>query len=307
MTAIHSHFQLLADRGCGDGLFAWMAVSFYTSMRRLWRDVARTRGAPAGLVATPTCGLALESAMAGFLVAGGFLDALPVFLVLHRARCRVRAGDARVAQVAAREAPRFLAGAAARASSGTWGAAPSRRGARVGCLEILVTDGDERAALAVTRSLAATRCGPGRTSLAGRSRYARAHHRVPDAALDTGAFASALAALCAAHGFDVVVPTTDAACRALIPERKRLGPAVLAAPDLDAYERASHKGEVARLAPRFGLAVPEGGEPRPRLALARLFGGFARRAPVYLVRDGSGLRKRGLSRRRRGVTRGRLA
>jgi predicted ATP-grasp superfamily ATP-dependent carboligase len=171
-------------------------------------------------------------------------------------------------------------------------------------LKLAVTDGDERAALAATRSLGRHHevhvLGPGRTSLAGESRHAHAHHRVPDAAQDVDAFARAVATLCAAERIEAVLPTTDAACRALIPARKRLEPAVLLAPELEPYLRASHKGLVARLAPRFGLAVPEGGEAsnlEEALALARALDGPMVVRPVESVsRDGAGLRKRGVFR-----------
>src|SRR5262249_17365925 len=131
-------------------------------------------------------------------------------------------------------------------------------------VKVLVTDGDERAALAATRSLGINTevyvVGPGPHSLAGQSRYAHVHHQVRDAAGDVPDFAKAIVALTADHRIDVVVPTTDAASRALIPVRNQLAPAVLAAPALGPYLRASHKGEVARLAPRHGLVVPEGSE-----------------------------------------------
>src|SRR5262249_54478425 len=77
--AIHSvYFQLLADRGLvGVTLFTWMLISFYTGLRRLRRDVPRMRGASPDLVRDAMMyALAMESAMAGFLVAGAFLSML---------------------------------------------------------------------------------------------------------------------------------------------------------------------------------------------------------------------------------------
>src|SRR5262249_27628847 len=110
-------------------------------------------------------------------------------------------------------------------------------------------------------------------------------------------FITSVASLIREHRIDVVVPVTDAACRALIPARMRLEPAVLAAPRLKAYERASHKGEIARLAPRFGLVVPESREnatTRQALELAAGLGWPVVLRPVESVaRSGAGLRKRG--------------
>src|SRR5262249_40043647 len=124
-------------------------------------------------------------------------------------------------------------------------------------MRVLVSDGDERASLAVVRSLGRRDevhvVGPGRASLAGSSRFAAAHHRLQAPAEDAAAYAKAVAALCATQRIDLVIPTTDAACSALIPARASLAPAVLAAPAQAPYERASDKGEVTRLAPRFGL------------------------------------------------------
>lgn len=79
MTALHSiYFQLLSERGLvGVGLFASMLYFFFAGLRRLRRDVARAHDAPRDLVRDATMyALALESAMAGFLVAGAFLSML---------------------------------------------------------------------------------------------------------------------------------------------------------------------------------------------------------------------------------------
>ena len=169
-------------------------------------------------------------------------------------------------------------------------------------MRVLVSDGDERASLAVVRSLGRRDevhvVGPGRSSLAGSSRFACAHHRVQSPAEDPVAYAKAVAALCAAHRIELVIPTTDAACSALIPARASLAPAVLAAPAQEPYERASDKALVTRIAPRFGLAVPEGGEARKleeALALAGSLGWPIVVRPVRSVaRDGAVLRKRGV-------------
>ena len=65
---------------------------------------------------------------------------------------------------------------------------------------IVVTDADERAALAVTRSLGRAgwrivTCGNAPTSLAGRSRYSMRSVRVPDALREPDAFAERVVAL----------------------------------------------------------------------------------------------------------------
>jgi predicted ATP-grasp superfamily ATP-dependent carboligase len=100
-------------------------------------------------------------------------------------------------------------------------------------------------------------------------------------------------------GADVIIPPTDADCCALIPIRERLEPAVLAAPALDAYERASHKGEVTRLARSVGLAVAEGeevGSVDEAVAVGRTLGWPVVIRPVesVAIEPGEHLRKRGV-------------
>jgi len=131
-------------------------------------------------------------------------------------------------------------------------------------MKVLVTAGDERSALSIVRSLGRDAevhvVARGKRSLAGQSHYTHSHHAAPDSLVDHEGFAAAISALSTQIGADVIIPPTDADCRALIPIRERLEPAALAAPPLDAYKRASHKGELARLAPSVGLAVAEGDE-----------------------------------------------
>jgi len=79
MTALHSvYLQLLSERGLvGVLLFGWMAVAFYAGLRRLRREAQRMRDGPPSLVADASMyALALEAAMAGYLVAAGFLSML---------------------------------------------------------------------------------------------------------------------------------------------------------------------------------------------------------------------------------------
>jgi predicted ATP-grasp superfamily ATP-dependent carboligase len=131
-------------------------------------------------------------------------------------------------------------------------------------MKVLVTSGDERSALAVVRSLGRDAevhvVAQSERSLAGASRYTHSRHAAPDSLIDSEGFVAAILALAVQIGADVIIPPTDADCRALIPIRERLDPALLAAPSLDAYQRASHKGEVIRLAESVGLAVAEGEE-----------------------------------------------
>lgn len=79
MKKVHStYFELLAERGLvGFGLFSAIAFFFYKQLRQLRREVAKRRGDPIDLVRDASMyALALESGLAGYLVAGAFLSML---------------------------------------------------------------------------------------------------------------------------------------------------------------------------------------------------------------------------------------
>lgn len=127
---------------------------------------------------------------------------------------------------------------------------------------ILVTDGEQRAALAVVRSLGRSGyrcivCSAGGRSLAGASRHAAADHVVPDPLADPDAFAGAVAGIAAASRARVVLPVTDAAVLALVPERERLRPAELPLPPLESIHCVADKARVLEAASPLGIAVPE--------------------------------------------------
>lgn len=170
---------------------------------------------------------------------------------------------------------------------------------------ILVTDGELRAALAAVRSLGSRHrvCvgASAARSLAGASRFAAAEVLLPAPLADPAGFRAALADRVVREQIDVVLPVSDASCRALLAAPVALGRALLAAPTAAAYERLSHKGEVARLAASVGLGVPEGGEAGSAdeaLDLARRLGWPVIVKPVLSVETGAGpaLRKRGVLR-----------
>lgn len=126
---------------------------------------------------------------------------------------------------------------------------------------ILVTDGEQRAALAVTRSLGAAGypvhvCSMPRRSLAGASRFAQSQASVPSALEDPDGFAAAVERLVARHGVRVIVPVTDATVSALLARPGRLGGAIVPMPDLATYRQLADKAYLTTLAPRFGIAVP---------------------------------------------------
>jgi predicted ATP-grasp superfamily ATP-dependent carboligase len=126
---------------------------------------------------------------------------------------------------------------------------------------ILVTDGEQRSALAVVRSLG--RAGyrvvvaaRGRRSLAGASRWAAANVITPDPLADPSAFVEAVANAIAAHEARIVIPVTDASALTLLACRQRLAPAIIPMPEVTTFQRISDKGALREHAERAGLAFP---------------------------------------------------
>jgi predicted ATP-grasp superfamily ATP-dependent carboligase len=125
---------------------------------------------------------------------------------------------------------------------------------------VLVTDPLQRAALSAVRALGraghhVVTCGESK-GLAGVSRYAAEHVVISgQVALAADRFAESVAAVVKAKAIDVVLPVTDAASRMLLPRADMLACRV-AGPSAAAYDRASNKELLMRLAPDCGLRVP---------------------------------------------------
>src|SRR6266851_2505997 len=127
---------------------------------------------------------------------------------------------------------------------------------------ILVTDGDQRSALAACRSL--VRAGhvvhvvaPTASSLAGVSQGVREHVVGVDALGDSDGFAAAVATLAARLGTGVLIPMTDASATAILGHAERFPRACrVPFPSLEAFHRASDKAAILPLAQAAGFAVP---------------------------------------------------
>ncbi|MGE3510604.1 MAG: carboxylate--amine ligase, partial [Vicinamibacterales bacterium] len=113
-------------------------------------------------------------------------------------------------------------------------------------MRVLVTDGDNRAALAVTRSLgrrghhvivAERRPRP----LAQASRFCAESLVYPDPWTREAAFVDALAAAVRERRVDVVLPIADVASALVAEHRERLAPAGVPLPSADAVRRAADK------------------------------------------------------------------
>jgi len=126
---------------------------------------------------------------------------------------------------------------------------------------VLVTDGSERAALAIVRSLgrrgySVEVAHTETSSLAGSSRYAAAEHVVPQALESPCAFAEAILSLCATRSIDLLIPVTDPSLSALLPVRDRLTGTRLPFPAEASYRRASDKRQLLDRATALGIRVP---------------------------------------------------
>ncbi|MBC7790331.1 MAG: ATP-grasp domain-containing protein [Anaerolineae bacterium] len=127
---------------------------------------------------------------------------------------------------------------------------------------ILVTDGEQRAALAVVRSLGKAGhhvqvCSTRGRSLAGASRFSRGESRVPDALAGAERFSDSIVALARKDRIEVLLPITDASLLALLPERERLSGICVPFADAETHRAISDKGRLLEIAQSLGISVPE--------------------------------------------------
>lgn len=124
---------------------------------------------------------------------------------------------------------------------------------------VLVTDGNERAALAITRSLGRRGyrvivCSSERKSLAGASHHATADVQVPDPVKSPEAFVKAVRETVERFRVGVLLPVSEPSLLAILPAE---WPGVcLPMPTDDSFHRISDKAEVLRVASSIGLAIP---------------------------------------------------
>lgn len=126
---------------------------------------------------------------------------------------------------------------------------------------VLVTDGEHRAALAVTRSLG--RAGyrvivasPRARTIAGASRFAAGRVITPDPLVDPTAFVASLREHSEVHGVRVLIPISDQSLGPVLEARRSFSGVTVPFPDRDAYRRISDKGLVLEEAAALGVSVP---------------------------------------------------
>jgi len=140
---------------------------------------------------------------------------------------------------------------------------------------VIVTDGEQRAALAVVRSLGAAgyRCivtSSSRASIAGGSRFVTRAVNVPNALERPTEFADAIVGLVAAESAAVVLPIAEQSLLAILPVRARLSPAIIPFPDLASFRALTDKERLLEEAAKLGIAIPAQEVVRDADALASL-------------------------------------
>ena len=125
---------------------------------------------------------------------------------------------------------------------------------------VLVTDGEQRAALAVVRSLGRAGyevfvCSPRAKSISGASRYCTESRQVADPLGDPRNFLSDVSRLAEEWRVDVMLPITEAALLAILPHVTRFKCAI-PFPSASAFESICDKSIVLKAAAAHGIAVP---------------------------------------------------
>ena len=126
---------------------------------------------------------------------------------------------------------------------------------------VLVTDGEQRAALAVVRSLGRAGhdvfvCSSRDRSLAGASRFAKGQALTPDPLLEAPAYVAAVRELVSRWGITALVPTTEAALLSLLPERRSFPGVLVPFPELDDFTAICDKARLLEEARAVGLETP---------------------------------------------------
>src|SRR5262245_14861017 len=127
-------------------------------------------------------------------------------------------------------------------------------------MKVLITDGHERPALAIARSLGQRGMevlvgSEHRSSLASASKYCARHVTYPSPYRAPNFFDQLLIALVELEHIDIVIPVTDVTTYLVARNATRLG-AAAAAPPFEAFDFVSDKWRLLLHARACGMAVP---------------------------------------------------
>ena len=125
---------------------------------------------------------------------------------------------------------------------------------------VVVTDGEQRSALATVRALGSAGhivhvCSSRKRSLAGASRFASSESRVPDPLQAPAEYVNALCTLCLSVGASVLLPISEPSLLAVLPQRDRFACNV-PFPSSESFSAVCDKERVLDVAECHGLKVP---------------------------------------------------
>jgi len=126
---------------------------------------------------------------------------------------------------------------------------------------VLVTDGEERTALAAVRSLGRAGhrvyvCAASGRSLAAASRYCHAGAKTPNPLREPEQYRKAIAGLLRHWNIQVLLPVSEQSLRALLPARFELSGVRVPFPSPEVFASVSDKEQLLQRCARFDLAVP---------------------------------------------------
>jgi len=126
---------------------------------------------------------------------------------------------------------------------------------------VLITDGEQRAALAAVRSLGAAGhrvevCSTRGRSLAGASRYARKDHCVPAPLARPAEFVRVVEALLREREIDVLLPISEPSLLAILPRRGDQPDVQIPFPPEGIFRNICNKERVLEAAKTLGIATP---------------------------------------------------
>lgn len=152
---------------------------------------------------------------------------------------------------------------------------------------VLVTDGEERSALAIVRSLGRAAydvyvCSRNGRSLAGASRHARADVRTGDPLQDPDGFAGEVAAIAHRISADIVIPVSEASLLAVLGNADLFEGTIVPFPDESVFRRVCDKRGVLEAARELGIAAPAQLTLREPNELATAISSGALQFPIVL-------------------------
>ena len=130
-------------------------------------------------------------------------------------------------------------------------------------MNILITDGENRSSLAVTRSLGKQGnsiivCSPQKNNISAASRYTSSYYRVIDPILDEKRFVCDIVDIIKKEDVDYIFPMTEPSVLALTKYRDLIPvDHIIAAPSFAIASKAFDKFHVFNLARRLGVGIPK--------------------------------------------------